>query len=176
MVENRAPRWMSTALTLAGLYNLGWFLFTVVAPFAVFDALELPRPNYPEHWQGLGMLVGVFGVGYLLAARNPYRYWPIVFIGLLSKVLSPLGFLAGAMRGEMPWNFGLLLIPNDLIWWAPFYLILKGAQADERQSMDGRPTPPPEQALRDAKTSTGQSLRELSDQGPVLLVFLRHFG
>ena len=29
------------------------------------------------------MIVGVYGIGYIIAAGNPYKHWPIIFVGLL---------------------------------------------------------------------------------------------
>ena len=84
----------------------------------------------------LGMVIGVYGIGYLCAARDPYRHWPIVLVGLLGKLLGPAGFLAGAIRGEIPWAFGTTTVFNDLIWWAPFLLILRGAQRSHTHQKD----------------------------------------
>ena len=47
-----------------------------------------------------------------------------MLVGLLGKVFGPIGFLDAALRGELPWRAGWLIITNDLIWWAPFGLIL----------------------------------------------------
>jgi small multidrug resistance pump len=49
--------------------------------------MELPR--YPDIWQCVGMIVGVYGVGYLIAAFDPLRHWPVILVGLLGKVLGP---------------------------------------------------------------------------------------
>ena len=62
-----------------------------------------------------------------LAARDPLRHWPIVLVGLIGKVLGPIGFLQAALTGALPWRFGLNNISNDLIWWIPFTLILRRA-------------------------------------------------
>ena len=115
---------MKTTLFLAALYNLGWGFFVVVFPNALFRWLNLPSPQPLWIWQCLGMVIGVYGVGYSVAARDPIRHWAIVLVGLLGKILGPLGFLFYVSRGEIPWRFGLNLIFNDLIWWIPFTLIL----------------------------------------------------
>lgn len=130
MTEREArpePRWMSTVLWLAAIYNVAWGGWVVLFPLAAFHGLGMPPPNYPFLWQCVGMIVGVYGVGYACAAPHPSRHWPIVLVGLLGKVFGPLGFLTGAFRGELPWRFGLLLVTNDLLWWIPFALILRSA-------------------------------------------------
>ena len=79
------------------------------------------------------MMVGVYGVGYALAARDPLRYWPIVLVGLLGKILGPLGFLYAALDSRLPWTAGWTILTNDLIWWLPFALMLRVAWRRERR-------------------------------------------
>jgi len=73
------------------------------------------------------MIVGVYGVGYGCAALNPLRHWPIVLVGLLGKVLGPIGLLFALSRGEMERKFFYLILFNDIPWWIPFGLILVAA-------------------------------------------------
>ena len=126
----RAPGWMSAVLWAAGVYNVLWGALVVLAPHAVFDALGVPRlegAGVPI-WQCVGMIVGVYGVGYACAARDPLRHWPIVLVGLLGKVFGPIGFIDAALiRGVFPVQFGWTILTNDLVWWVPFALILRAA-------------------------------------------------
>jgi len=96
-------------------------------PHLLFDLCGLERMRYPEIWQCVGMIVGVYGVGYLIAAIDPHRHWPIVLVGLLGKILGPIGFAKALADGTFPPTFGLNILTNDLIWWIPFALILWGA-------------------------------------------------
>jgi hypothetical protein len=57
-------------------------LFTLVG----MDPLTAPGRGI---WQCLGMVIGVYGVGYFIASRDPVRHWPIVFVGLLGKIFWP---------------------------------------------------------------------------------------
>ncbi len=117
-------------LRAAALYNLGWGALVIALPTVTLGWLfpaESEVSLDPLHvtlWQCIGMIVGVYGVGYWCAARDPLRHWPIVLVGLLGKVFGPIGFLAGALRGEVPWTFGRTIVTNDLIWWVPFAWIL----------------------------------------------------
>ena len=45
-------------------------------------------------------------------------------IGLLGKVLGPLGFIWTALRSELPWSFGWVNVFNDLIWLPAFAAFL----------------------------------------------------
>ncbi len=126
--------WMKTVLLLAALYNLVFGLWTVLMPDALFRWSGMDVPNYPELWQCVGMIVGVYGIGYGIAASDPYRHWPIVLVGFLGKIFGPIGFAQAVFRGSLPANFGVILLTNDLIWWVPFVLILRGAFRDATRS------------------------------------------
>jgi hypothetical protein len=175
-----APRWMRLVLILAGVYNLVWGALVVLFPHAMFRFGGLERDgepiNYPEVWQCVGMIVGVYGIGYLLAARDPLRHWPIVLVGLLGKVFGPLGTLKAALQGTLPWTTTVTHLGNDFIWWIPFFLILRAAH---QASLAEANTAPPggfARVLADARDQQGRSLAELSRGVPLLVVFLRHFG
>lgn len=119
--------WMRWTLVAAGIYNLLWGGFAILAPQTSFEMVGMEPPRYLEFWQCIGMIVGVYGVGYLLAATDPLRHWPITFVGLLGKVLGPIGFAEALWSGKLPLAFGWNIITNDLIWWVPFTAILLAA-------------------------------------------------
>jgi len=128
------PRWMRVTLVLAGVYNLAWGAVVVALPGLLFDFAEMEQPRYPQLWQCIGMIVGVYGIGYLAAARDPVRHWPIVLVGLLGKIFGPIGFMGAVLRGELPWAFGATLLTNDLVWWIPFGGILLSVLRQSRRS------------------------------------------
>ena len=131
------PLWMSRWLVAAGVYNLAWGALTVLLPGWLFDLTGLAHPNYPFIWQCVGMIVGVYGIGYLAAAADPVRHWPIVLVGFLGKIFGPLGYLMGVLRGEVPLEFGWTLPTNDLLWWIPIGLILLHAWRTHRSPAPG---------------------------------------
>jgi hypothetical protein len=115
---------MQRVLMLAAAYNVVWGGLVVFFPQSMFEWAGMDPPRYPQIWQCVGMIIGVYGVGYAIAAMNPVRHWAIILVGLLGKVLGPAGFLYAAARGELPWLAGWTILTNDLIWWWPFGLIL----------------------------------------------------
>ena len=119
-----SPRWMSGCLIAAGIYNLAWGALTVLWPNWLFTLTGMEPPLYPFIWQCVGMIVGVYGIGYLVSARDPARHWPIVLVGFLGKVFGPLGYVMGVLDGTVPAAFGVTLPTNDFIWWIPFAAIL----------------------------------------------------
>ncbi|MGZ0167595.1 MAG: SelL-related redox protein [Planctomycetales bacterium] len=122
------------------------------------------------------MIVGVFGVGYLIAARDPYRHWPLTLVGLLGKVLGPIGFVASIGTGSLPVEMGWTILANDLAWWIPFAMILWGAVRFHQSVGSAYQMPEADDPLRDLRLNTGQRLDELADAQPKLVVFLRHAG
>ncbi len=123
---------MRITLQLAGLYNVVWGALAIGFPVQSFTLLGMPPPLYPQLWQCIGMIVGVYGVGYWIAAYDPLTHWPIVLVGFLGKILGPLGFAGALLTGELPLIFGVHILTNDLIWWVPFALILKAAWQSRR--------------------------------------------
>jgi peroxiredoxin len=173
-----APTWMKHVLRLAGLYNLAWGAVVIGLPGFTLSAIGLaPATSTLWIWQCLGMVVGVYGIGYLIAARDPFRHWPIVLIGLLGKVFGPLGFVWGYLSGDLSAQMGWMLLGNDLIWWWPFAAMLWSAFRFHQVSgtvyaaellIDD--------PVRELRTQNGESLAELSHAQPQLIVLLRHSG
>ena len=114
-----------TILKLAGVYNIVWGGAVVLAPHLMFDLAGMERPNYPELWQCVGMIVGVYGLGYWIAASDPIKHFPIILVGFIGKILGPIGFAEALWEGRFTLGFGINIIFNDLVWWIPFFQILK---------------------------------------------------
>jgi hypothetical protein len=171
---------MRWTLWLAALYNIIFGAWVVLLPMQYFQWLGMPLPNYPEIWQCVGMIVGVYGLGYFIAGFSPILHWPIVLVGFLGKIFGPLGFLKALITGSLPVSFGWILLSNDLVWWIPFALILREAYrhyaGEEPSELAALSSEPLESVLSHWKTQTGQTLWELSHHDPILLIALRHFG
>lgn len=171
--------WVRATLRLAAIYNVLFGLWAILFPLAIFQWLEVEVPNYPSLWQCIGMIVGVYGIGYWIAARDPVRHWPIVLVGFLGKVFGPIGFVFTALRAELPWSWGFVLLTNDLIWWLPFasilYLVFR-EQTDPKVESKIQENWNDEQALRNVRDEKGRVLSEVFAKRKVLLVFVRHSG
>ena len=108
---------MKLTLQLAAIYNLIWGAWVVIFPNHFFELVGMEPLNHPMVWQGMGMVIGVYGLGYWWASYNPMKHWPIVAVGFLGKIFGPFEFI-------------FTLITNDFIWWIPFFLILKKVHTD----------------------------------------------
>jgi small multidrug resistance pump len=126
---------MRLTLILAGIYNVLWGSSVILFPSYHFTMIGMDVPNYLEFWQCIGMIVGVYGVGYLIASSDPIKHWPITFVGLIGKVLGPIGFFDAILRDKLPIEFGWNIITNDIIWWLPFsYILLRSWQYNKNQN------------------------------------------
>lgn len=137
-VETLHPSpWMKQILLAAAVYNVVWGAFAILSPLTLFRWCKFdPLPIYPELWQCIGMIVGVYGVGYGIAARDPFRHWPIVLVGLLGKIFGPIGFVGAVTSGRFPVAMGWTILTNDLIWWIPFAVILRRAYQSNQRNPD----------------------------------------
>lgn len=172
------PAWMRHWLVAAGAYNVVWGAAMVLAPISTLKMLGVSPPTtelWPQLWACIGMIVGVYGVGYMIAARDPARHWPIVLVGLLGKIFGPIGFVDAAVRGQLPWSMGATILTNDLLWWVPFSIILwHAARAAQPLPPEGSVTL--DAALDGLRDEHGRSLRALVDDRQTLVVLLRHSG
>jgi len=75
----------------AGLYNIGWGLFSALDPQWLFRFAKMPLSNTPQIFACLGMVIGLYGLLYLEVARVPERGWLLAAVGLAGKVLGPIG-------------------------------------------------------------------------------------
>lgn len=114
-------KWLLTA----AFYNIGFGFWAVVFPNQLFELFSLELPKYPFIWQSVGMIVGVYGIGYGIGAINEQKHWPIVLVGLLGKIFGPIGFIWVYSQNMVPLEFGTILIFNDIIWWPVFMGIIK---------------------------------------------------
>jgi len=124
---------------LAGLYNIGWGLYSAARPQWLFKYAHMPLLNYPQIFACLGMVVGVYGILYWEVARHPERGWLIAAVGLLGKVLGPIGLIGLIAGGAWPPATIILCVTNDFVWWIPFGLYLVDAWPAFRREWKAAP-------------------------------------
>jgi hypothetical protein len=112
------------SFAVAAAYNIAFGLWAALTPLSFFALFDLAPPLYPSIWACLGMVVGLYGLGYAYAAVRIERAVPFIAIGLLGKLLGPAGWILAVSRGEWPIRTLALILFNDVIWWLPFGLFL----------------------------------------------------
>ena len=119
-----SDRQMTLTLRAAAIYNILWGAWVVLFPNHFFGLVGMEVLNHPMIWQGMGMVIGVYGLGYWWASYNPLTHWPVIAVGALGKLFGPLGFVFNYLTGQAPFDFFYTLITNDFLWWVPFGMIL----------------------------------------------------
>lgn len=112
---------------LAGLYNIFWGIYAAIDPQWLFRFAGMPLQRHPQIFACLGMVVGLYGILYLEVARAPERGWLLAAVGLLGKLLGPIGLAVLILGGQWPLATVVLCLSNDLIWWLPFGRYLRDA-------------------------------------------------
>ncbi|HET7230980.1 MAG TPA: hypothetical protein VFJ16_13300 [Longimicrobium sp.] len=130
-------RFHRAVFVAAGFYNLAWGAWAAVDPQWLFRFSGMPPLNHPAIFACLGMVVGVYGFLYLEVARAPERGFAIAAVGLLGKVLGPIGLARLIATGEWPPATVVLCLTNDFIWWIPFALYLRDAWPFYRGKLPG---------------------------------------
>lgn len=125
--------WHRRVFIAAGIYNIAWAVFSSLDPQWLFRFARMPLQNYPEIFICLAMLVGLYGLIYFLVATDLERGWPLAAVGMLGKLLGPIGLVVLIYTGRWPMRTAVLCITNDLIWWVPFAVYLM----DARKTPDG---------------------------------------
>ncbi len=174
--KQTSPLWMKQTLQAAAVYNMLWGIWVVFFPYAFFDGAGLPRTNTPQIWQSVGMIVGVYGIGYALAAGDILRHWVIVMVGFLGKLFGVLGVGYYVAFGGLSPAYFWITFTNDLIWLVPFAMMLWWVFSESQNTENQTEPLPFDAALHEFRVQTGQTLYRLSMESPVMLVFLRHFG
>lgn len=173
--SSAAPRWMARVLRFAAACDVLCGSLLLLLPTAPFTWAGMAPPESLAPWQALGLTIGTWGLGYLWVARRPFQLWPMVLVGLLGKVLLPIGFVLAAAGGHLPWELGLLVVAHGPLWWVPLGLILRGAARSHRAEHTP-PVLPLDIALSLYRDEADVDLLEASRRQPLFLVFLRHFG
>ncbi len=174
----RPPAWTRVVLQWAGAYNV------LVAAGIVIMAEWLdarmggsgrPSALMAEVWKAMAVWIAVLGLGFLLAARDAYRHWLVVLLGLLGKAATGAWVGWDIAQGRAPALLWWWVAVDAIAWGVPFLAILQSAY---EANLAMRRTVAPE-VLRFAlrrRTNLGVTLDELSRISPVLIVFLRHMG
>ena len=110
-------------MTLAAIYNIFWGILILAYPKVIlFD--DSDSIFVIIVLQCVGMLVGVYGIAYYFASLDPARYWPLILVGLIGKVLGPIGSLNYIFTNQLDPSFFWVNVFNDVIWIFPFSWIL----------------------------------------------------
>lgn len=171
-------RWAKTILLTAASYNVLWGVLSVFMPLRLMSWLLGGAETAPFAMQIIGVVTISMGLAYLLAAFDPFRQWAISMAGLAFSILASVTYFIGRSKGLADEAFFNVVLGNWLIWIPLFGVVVwlvyrQSYKSDDLmiEAIAGGDYP-----LDLFDTNSGENLLDLSQEKPVLLVFLRHFG
>ncbi len=121
--------WMRRLLYFVGCYNLLAGLTMLVFYHECFKFIGVPKPHLMLPVQLVGMLVGLFGVGYIMVARNPVENRNLLVLGFWSKALGSSLGVGYVMLGKLPPVFLVILFFADIMYLPPFWVVMHRLRA-----------------------------------------------
>ncbi|MBN2131750.1 MAG: hypothetical protein JW741_19780 [Sedimentisphaerales bacterium] len=117
--------WMRWLLRFAGVFNLLAGIGMIGLYHEGYKLFGIPKPAVVLPIQVMGVLVGLFGVGYLLVSWRPLENRNLLVLGFWSKAISAGIALAHVAAGHLPWTFGVAVFLSDVIYLPPFWIIIQ---------------------------------------------------
>lgn len=172
-------RWTKHLLTLVGVYYLFSGLFNAIFPKVAFKVANMDIPSHLFVWQNVSILFAVLGFGFLIAASNPIRYWPIILMGILKMGFGLGGYLILLINGCVSMTFGLHVLLADGIWFIPMLIALRWTFKQNmlvEESLNYLVTEGEPLEIIGIVDQNDQQIQIEDSNQPLLFVFLRHFG
>ena len=98
---------MKFVLRFVAVFNVLAGLFMLIGYHETYKIIGMEKPDISFPIQLVGILVGLFGVGYYMVARNPIENRAVLLLGFWSKFLGSCLGTYYVIRGELPLTFGL---------------------------------------------------------------------
>ncbi|MES1213358.1 MAG: hypothetical protein ABUL64_02120 [Singulisphaera sp.] len=116
--------WMRCLLCFVGGYNILAGIGMMVFYHEGFRFLDVPKPELMLPLQLVGVMVGLFGVGYWMVAWNPVENRNVLTLGFFSKFLGSILGIAYVAVGKLPLLFLPILFFADIVYLVPFLVIM----------------------------------------------------
>jgi len=116
--------WIHPLFLIAAVYDFGLGVIVLAMYPAIYTYFGIAPPNHSAYVELPAALVTIFGVGFWMVSRDPWRNRDIIKLGILLKLAYAGIVLGHAARGAMPG----LWIPwawADLAFAAAFVLALR---------------------------------------------------
>jgi hypothetical protein len=87
---------------IGGYYDLVLGLAFAAIYQPIYNHFQIELPNHPAYIQLPGLFIAVFGVGFLLVARDPQRHAGIIMLGVLMKLAFVIVVVGHRLTGGIP--------------------------------------------------------------------------
>ena len=170
----KSAEWVDIALRFAGVVNMVWGLIFALFTDPLFRWAKLPEPSLLFPWQLIGVSAILFGLGYYVASFDVVKHSLVVAVGFTVKVAGTLAVWQSVLSQDFSLPMALYFSAKDLLWLAPFAMILYHVFNQWRFPEQARTNPsgPLSETIARIYTNRRQDLLSLSHERPVLLVFM----
>jgi peroxiredoxin len=169
---------INASIFISAMYFMVWAVVVLLFPYLLKSVVVGQGSTPLVFWDFMSIITFVMGIGLLIASFNPFKHWLII---LLTSIFH-IGMLAGFIIGYKAGMFSGLYLPflffNHIIWLIPngwvLYIVYRRSFETDDMLIDTFNSDDYPLELFDA--TDGRNIGEMAQQGPLLLVFLRHFG
>lgn len=117
--------WMRGLLRFVAVYNVLAGLTMLIGYHEMYKVIDIAKPELVLPIQLVGMLVGLFGVGYWRVVTRPIENRDLMLLGFLSKALGSILGVTYVVNGTLPPVFLVVLFMADIVYLVPFWLIIR---------------------------------------------------
>jgi AhpC/TSA antioxidant enzyme len=178
MHSSALPKWTPQLLIAAGVYYLllavsssvwpmSWYWTSGIVPTDTEQAILM------VHVAGTPLYVFAFGA--FISLLHPTRFWVVSAMLWLHNVIDFCVNLNATLNSRLPPLNGVLFMAFGALFAGAFGRVVWSIYRESSSSADSRPVTL-DDALSLIPDGSAQTLAELSDTRPLLLVLIRHTG
>lgn len=155
-----------------------WGVVVILYPHLLSSVIISQGNTTLVFWDFMSIVTFILGLVLFIASFDPFKHWLIILLASLFHLAMVGGFLFGYRLGWFSGDYMPFLFFNHIIWLIPngyvLYMVYRRAFETDDMLIDTFNSDDYPLSLFD--TTDGRNIGELAEQGPLLLVFLRHFG
>lgn len=112
-------KWIRPLFVVAGAYDLVLGVGFALGFRALYARFGIALPNHDAYVQLPGALIAIFGIGFLMVARDPARNRNLIILGVLLKLAFAGLVLGHRLYGGIP-DMWVLFAVADLLFMLAF--------------------------------------------------------
>lgn len=155
-----------------------WGVVVILYPHLLSSVIISQGNTTLVFWDFMSIVTFILGLVLFIASFDPFKHWLIILLASLFHMAMVGGFLVGYRFGWFSGDYMPFLFFNHIIWLIPngyvLYMVYRRAFETDDMLIDTFNSDDYPLSLFD--TTDGRNIGEMAEQGPLLLVFLRHFG
>lgn len=176
----KLPNWIAPLLRIAGILHIFTAAGLIFFSEALLSALQAKIPLIPpsDWWiEVSGLVLLIAGTGYFISSFNPLRNSVSLVLGYMSHFLLAIFLLVqlGSLSFQSVITAGSILFMLSWVGFGIYILYQISNTRNTAQTLTHSYSEPLAKTLSRFRTHRGKNLLQLSNQQPVLLVFLRQF-